>query len=269
MLNNAPFYFGTVAKVTAAFGWIFSDIVVQRVDPNDSNNIQSIKVPIELATKEKWASKIFTDPNAGTPGQQRPISTILPRMGYAYKNFRYDPSRRLSPINFRINTEDKGPIVIRQLNPIPIVVEYTLYLRTRTLEDGFQIIEQIGAFFGPDYVVPIMDIAQMNIKRDIIFTLKSNSHSDSYDGQMMEKRLLEWEFEFEARAHLYPPIREKKLITEADIRILEAPGIVDSLMEIAVDPKTDEPSDTFAIAETTFHGEDALAEEAASPIPYT
>lgn len=270
MLGNAPFYFSTIAKTTAAFGWIFSDIVVQRTNPNTSE-VQSIKVPIELSTKEKWFQRVQTDPNLGTPGEQRPISLIEPRMGYAYKNFRYDSSRKMSSINFRVQPDGSSgstATIFKQLNPIPVVIEYSLYVRTKTLEDGFQIVEQIGAFFGPDYVVPILDIPAMGIKRNIIFSLKGNSHSDSYEGQLLEKRVIEWQFDFEAKAHLYPPIRDKKLITEADIRILEATDILDSILEIKLDPPSAHPDDNFDSIVTSFHGNEAFIEQAAHLGPF-
>ena len=210
MLGNQPFDFKTTEKIVAAFGWIFSDIHVVRA------NGKTIKVPIEFSGKEKYYQRQISDPNAGDVATQRHIDQIWPRMAYNLKNFRYDPSRKLSTISYRAASSGQGWTASKQLNPVPMIFDFTLYLRTRTLEDGWAIIEQFIPFFTPDYTVPILDIPEMGIKTDIVFTLKSNTSRDEFEGNLLKNRELVWEFEFIAEGHMYPPIKTVPVITHTD-----------------------------------------------------
>jgi hypothetical protein len=300
MLNNGPFYFHSIEKITTAFLYIFNDISIQRIDP-DTGVIKEIKVPIDQAAKEKWAVRMEEDPNAGNEETQRHVQIVLPRMSADLTNFHYDSHRKLPAINYRaasnatgvnsitINIAGTGynnvpilkftnsspvsataiatatvsgghitgisilspgynynpssppsititptggdtpsiaanltaiiggPSTLIQLNPIPYIFDFSLHLQTRTLSDSYMIVEQILAFFRPDYVVPIIDIKEMNIHRDIIFTLTACSHQDSFEGSLDTKRVIEWEFSFQAQAFIYPPIKQKPVITTAQV----------------------------------------------------
>jgi hypothetical protein len=240
MLGNEPFNFRTIEKITAAFGFIFSDISFRRIDP-DTKAIKTIKVPISQSAKEKWAVRDVEDPNAGDEARQRHVQIVLPRMGYEMTNFNFDPTRTLPPVNYRVQTSGNGPSALIQLNPVPQIFDFELYLQTRTLTDSYAIVEQIAAFFHPDYVVPIIDIPQMNIHRDIIFTMTGKSHSDSYEGSLTEKRVIEWNFNFQAQGHIYPPIREKKVITNTKVFMDERESV--QLITDPVAPNIDEPYD--------------------------
>lgn len=235
MLGNNFYDFKTIEKITAAFGWIFSDISLVRTDPANVNHKKTIKVPIDFASKEKWVIGMREDPDVGNEEKQRHVQVILPRLAYDLKSFRFDSRRKLSSVNYRVAPTVNGPTAFKQLNPIPMIFSYSLYLQTRTLEDGWAIAGQILPFFKPDYVVPIIDIPQMNLKRDIIFTLVSNTFNDSYEGNFLDKRVLEWQFDFEARGHLYQPIKEKKVIDESDINLYFLGGI--STVSTSVLPK--------------------------------
>lgn len=244
MLGNTPFNFNTTEKIVAAFGWIFSDIHVIRP------NARIIKVPIEFSGKEKWYQREISDPNAGDVATQRHIDQIWPRMAFDLTNFHYDPSRKLSTISYRVNSSaGLGGTALKQLNPVPMIFDFTLFIRSRTLEDGWSIIEQFIPFFTPDLTVPILDIPGMNIKTDILFTLKGNSSKDNYDGALLKNRELIWEFNFEAQGHMYPPINTKKIITAADISLFTSqqsnPGAIDTVATI--NPSTANITDAVTV----------------------
>jgi hypothetical protein len=240
MLGNDPFNFHTIERITEAFGYIFKDIVVTRHDPS-TNAVKHIKVPISQSAKEKWAVRTEDDPNAGDETRQKHVQIVLPRIGCELKDLSYDARRKLSTINYRVSPSGNGPTALVQPNPIPYNYNFSLYLQTRTLSDAYMIVAQILAFFRPDYTVPIIDIPEMNLHRDIIVTLLGNSHSDSYEGPMTDKRVIEWNFEFTAQGHIYPPIKEKNVITKADV-LLDSGDNVD----VAANPRTgniDQPYD--------------------------
>jgi hypothetical protein len=217
MLGQNIWNFHTIERITRAFGYIFEDISIQRINPTTSA-VQTIKIPISLASKDKWVIRAAEDPSAGDETKQRHVQIVLPRLAYDLTNIRYDSKRKLSTINYRANLSGDGILSpMFQLNPVPMIFDFSLYMQARTLSDSYAILEQILAFFRPDYTVPIMDIPEMNIKRDIIITLMNQSHSDSYEGSFFDKRVIEWQLDFQAQGHIYPPVKTKPLINTATI----------------------------------------------------
>jgi hypothetical protein len=166
-------------------------------------------------------------------------------MGYEMINFSFDPTRQLTPVNYRVQSSGNGPSALVQLNPVPQIFDFELYLQTRTLSDSYAIVEQIAAFFHPDYVVPIIDIPEMNIRRDIVFTMTGKSHSDSYEGSLMDKRIIEWTFNFQAQGHIYPPIREKKVITNTKVFMDNRESV-----QLTTDPPAPNIDESYDIIET-------------------
>jgi hypothetical protein len=249
MLGNDVFYFHTIKKVTTAFGYIFDDISIERINPSTSA-VQTIKVPISQAAKEKWSVREAEDPNAGDEPNQRHVQIVLPRMSYDLVDFQYDSKRKLPAINYRVAPTGNGPSAYVQLNPIPYIFNYELTLQTRTLSDSFAIVEQILAFFRPDYTVPIIDIEPMNYHRDIVITLNSTSHSDSYEGNFLDKRIIEWNFNFQAQAFIYPPIKTNPVIKTANVDVLEIGDTNGGNINIVADPDTANLDDSYNIVIT-------------------
>jgi hypothetical protein len=64
MLQNNPFYWGTIRKVVVAFGSLFSDIHIQRIDAG-GNVDKTIKVPLTYGPKEKWIVRQKQNPMPG------------------------------------------------------------------------------------------------------------------------------------------------------------------------------------------------------------
>jgi T4-like virus Myoviridae tail sheath stabiliser len=245
MLGQNFWNFNTIEKIIQSFGYIFDDIFVERINPQTQER-KIIKVPVVYSPKEKWAVREIDDPNAGDEERQKHVQIILPRLAYELKDLRYDSHRKLPTINYRVAPSGNGPSALVQLNPVPMIFSFTLGLQTRTLSDAWMIISQIMAFFRPDYTVPIKDIPEMNINRDIVVTLVGNSHTDTYEGPMSEKRVIEWDFEFEAQGHIYPPIKIQPVITQAVINIDDQKASV----TVEASPRTGNLDDSYDIVET-------------------
>lgn len=250
MLGNDIFNYHTIEKITQAVGFIFNDISIQRINPTTSV-VKTIKVPLSLSSKEKWAIRESEDPNAGDEAKQRHVQIVLPRMAYELTNFRFDPRRKLPSINFRVAPSVNGPTALVQLNPKPFLFDYSLYLQARTLSDSYAIIEQILAFFSPDYVVPIIDIPEMSINRDIVVNMVGCSHTDKFEGNFLDARTIMWQFDLEVQAYIYAPIKEKPVITDSKVTF---GSITDSLnsnyVDVVANPATGNIDDLYDISET-------------------
>jgi len=70
----------------------------------------------------------------------------------------------------------------------------------------------------------------------------SQSHSDSFEGSFLDKRVIEWQFDFQVQGHIYPPIKTKPVINSATI----TDGYGDTLVTVVASPGTvniDQPYD--------------------------
>ena len=70
------YYHGTIRKYIIAFGNLFNDIIIARLN-TAGERIQAIEVPIAYGPKEKWLVRLKQDPNL-----EQNIGITLPRIGF-------------------------------------------------------------------------------------------------------------------------------------------------------------------------------------------
>ena len=138
MLNGNVYYHGIIRKSIVAFGRLFSDIYIDRKQGDSVNGTtsQRLQVPLAYAPKEKWLVRLDSDPNL-----EMNTYTTLPRMSFEITDYMYDSSRktnRMQQIKSG-NTSDKSVVY----TPVPYNLDVSLYILTKTQEDGLQILEQI------------------------------------------------------------------------------------------------------------------------------
>jgi len=146
------FYNESMRRMTIAFGQIFNNIQIKRKDSSD-NVIQSIRVPLAYAPKEKFLVRL--DQQASL--ENREFAITLPRMGFEITGISYDGSRKLTRIQKykTVKTGAEGKVLNYNYTPVPYNISYGLYVFTATAESGLQIIEQILPYFQPDYTVTV------------------------------------------------------------------------------------------------------------------
>lgn len=207
MLSNPFFNYQAIRKYTTVFGSMFNDIVVQRND-RDGNNVQTIPVPLAYASKWKILSRIRQDPNL-----DRAAAIQLPRMSFEIVNFDYDPTRKLNTTR----RERQSTNTRQQYLPVPYNIDYQLSIISKTAEDGAQIIEQILPFFTPDWTVSMNLVEDMDIVKDIPFTLISVVPDQDTEGQFDERNVYIWNLNFIVSAYIFGPIKPSKVIKKAII----------------------------------------------------
>ena len=84
------FYNQTLRKMTIAFGQIFNNIQIKRKDSN-GNVVQSIRVPLAYAPKEKFLTRLDQQPNLN----DRQFAVTLPRLSFEITGLSYDGERKL------------------------------------------------------------------------------------------------------------------------------------------------------------------------------
>lgn len=222
MLGNVHFYNRTIRKIVVAFGTVFNDIHIIRYTKDGITAKESFKVPLNWGAKEKYISRITSDPELG-----KSISISIPRISFEMTGMSYDSSRKL-PSTVRNFSANNATIVNTQYVPVPYNFDFSLSIYVRNTEDGTQILEQILPFFTPDFSVTVDFIPNMDPKYDMPIILNSVSNEIEYEGDMMSTRYIIWNLEFTAKSHIWPPIKTSKIITTANTNLYIQPN---SLLE--------------------------------------
>jgi hypothetical protein len=213
MLGNAHFYNRTIRKVVVAFGTMFNDILLQRYSVDGTTKQELFKVPLTYGSKEKYITRITSDPNL-----TKTISSTVPRISFEMTGMSYDSGRKqVSTLqNFSANTATG---IKTQFAPIPYNFDFSMSIFVRNTEDGTQILEQILPFFTPDFNVTVDFIAPMDQKYDMPVILNSVSNQVDYEGDFMSTRLIIWNLEFTAKGYIWPPVKSGKIIRQANTSI--------------------------------------------------
>ena len=213
MLGNSHFYNRTIRKVVVAFGTMFNDIVLKRYTADGTASKESWKVPLSYGAKEKYLTRITSDPTL-----TKSVQTVVPRISFDLTGMSYDSSRKqLSTLqNFSANT---NTAIRTQYVPVPYNFEFSVSIFVRNQEDGTQILEQILPFFTPDFNVTVDFISQMDQHYDMPVILDSVTPSVDYEGDGTTTRLLVWDLNFTAKGYIWPPVKEGKYIRQANTNL--------------------------------------------------
>ena len=222
MLGNATFYNRTIRKIVVAFGTVFNDIYLIRYTKDGVTAKETIKVPLNWGAKEKYITRLTSDPSL-----TKSIATTLPRISFEMTGMSYDSSRKL-PTTVRNFSANNATTVNAQYVPVPYNFDFSLSIYVRNTEDGTQILEQILPFFTPDFSVTVDFIPLMDPKYDMPIILNSVSNETTYEGDMMETRMIIWNLEFTAKSHIWPPVKTGKIINTANTNLFIQPN---SLLE--------------------------------------
>ena len=213
MLGNAQFYNRTIRKVVVAFGTLFNDITLQRYTLDGATKKEVFKVPLSYGSKEKYLTRITSDPNLN-----KSVATVVPRISFELTGMSYDTSRKqVSTLqNFSGNTATG---IKTQYSPIPYNFDFSMSIYVRNTEDGTQILEQILPFFTPDFNVTVDFVPSMDQKYDMPVLLTSVANEVDYEGDMLSTRLIIWNLEFTAKSYIWPPVKSGKIIRQANTSI--------------------------------------------------
>ena len=208
MLNGNVFYHGIIRKSIVTFGRLFSDVYIDRKqgDSVAGTTIQRLKVPLAYAPKEKWLVRLEQDPNL-----DQHTYTTLPRMSFEIIGYAYDPQRKVNRMN-QIKCGDGTGSVSTVYTPVPYNIDLSLYILTKTQEDGLQILEQILPTFTPEYTLSVNVVPDMNVVIDVPVILNSVAVMDEYDGDFQTRRFVTHTLNFQMKTNLFGAVGGKSVI---------------------------------------------------------
>ena len=247
------FYNQGMRKMTIAFGQIFNNIQIKR--QGSDSTIQSIRVPLAYAPKEKFLVRLDQQPNL----EDRQFAVTLPRMGFEISGIEYDGSRKLTKVQKFKTTKTNSGVMNFNYMPVPYNISYNLYCFTATAEGGLQIVEQILPYFQPDYTVTINVVPEMGIKRDVPIVLNNINYEDSYSGDFESRRAVIYTLNFTAKTYLYGPASTQKVIreTQADMHTDLPAATREERITVVPNPESADADDDFGFTTTISFFQDS------------
>lgn len=230
MFGYDPYYWGAIRNYTIAFGKLFSDVVIERVD-SSKKKAQVIKVPIAYGPKEKWLRRLQENPDL-----TKQIKMELPRMSFELSRLVYDPTRKIGPnSNYLMTTKHE-----KVSTPIPWNFDFTLYIATKTQDDTMNIIEQILPFFSPAIMLTVTMIEEPVAVINVPLTLNTINQEDNWDENWEESRIIVSTLNFTLKGFLYGPVIDSKIIKKSIATVTQnssmTPSNVNSQYTVAVNP---------------------------------
>jgi hypothetical protein len=215
MLNSNVYYHGIIRKCIVGFGSLFSDIYIDRREGDSVTGavIQRLQIPLAYAPKEKWIVRLDQDPSL-----ENHVYTTLPRMSFEIIGYNYDPQRKVNRMQ-QLKCGDGTGAVSTMYTPVPYNLDLSLYILTKTQEDGLQIIEQILPTFTPEYTLSINVVPDMNVKIDVPIVLNSVSVQDDYDGDFQMRRFVTHSLNFQMKMNLFGPISGRNVIDTVNANV--------------------------------------------------
>ena len=204
-------YHQIIRKTVIAFGTLFNNIEIRKFDKD--SNVESIKkVPISYGPRQKFLARLEQNPELN-----KKFEIGVPRMSFEMTGISYDPSRKVSPVQYFKNPVPNSQVVKTQYMPVPYNIEFELNIFSKINEDILQVVEQILPYFQPSFNVTINVIPEMDEKKDIPIILNNISLNDDYEGSYETRRSLIYTLNFTAKVYLYGPVTTPSVIKDVSV----------------------------------------------------
>lgn len=245
MFSDTPFYFKLTRKYVILFGNMFNNISIVRRNRDTEAEVERAKVPILYAPKEKYVTRLRSDPNL-----ERAVQVMLPRMSFELVGLSYDATRKQNSL-LRAAKSNTSTRMQSQYMGVPYDLNFELNIYTRNIDDGTQIIEQILPYFNPDYTVTINSVPEIGFLKDIPIILNSVSNVIEHEGTFDAVRYVSWTLNFTMKAYYFGPISPVKIIRKVITNIYNDPTLQAGYI---VRINTGAGTGTFKLDDTVYQG---------------
>jgi hypothetical protein len=217
------FYHGTIRKYVVAFGTLFNNIYINRVDEDGTN--KRFRIPLSYAGREKYIRRIQEFPVLQSDENQPDSAySYMPRMSFDMVTLSYDASRKRNTMSkvYQHNAETSSYSF--NYAEVPYNIQFSLSIMARKMEDGLQVVEQILPYFSPEFTVTL-DIGSFARKVDIPITLDSYEQQVDYEGEVdegTEHRMITWTLNFTMRGYVYGPSKNADVIKKAIVEFFDS-----------------------------------------------
>ena len=244
MLSRQHFYYELFRKYVIVFGNMFNDITLKKLN-TDGSEIERIKVPISYGPREKYVTRLQSDPDL-----YREVQAILPRMSFEIDGISYDAGRKQNTM-LRVGRANTSTGSDTQYMGVPYDISMTLQIYARNTSEGTQIVEQILPYFTPAYTVTLDTVPDLGFLKDFPIILNSVNESTEYEGNYDSIRFINWALNFTIKGYFYGPIQPTKIIRTVITNIYNDPSIVRGYITRI---NTANTSGSFKIGDTVYQG---------------
>lgn len=249
----------SIRNLVVAFGSLFNNIYVRRYNSDGSVKEQT-RIPLAYGNKEKYLRRL--DEGGSIKNEDgATVQMTLPRMSFEIESIEYDTTRkrntmqRLSNYNEVTDDDDRTEA---SYSEVPYSINFNLYIMTKFMDDGLQIIEQILPYFTPEFTVTI-NPGTLATKMDIPLVLNSVDSEEEWEGDYDSRRSLTWNLGFTAKTYIYGRKSEARRIKRIMATIFDGgvdvgtTGAATSMSDIGITgPGGTASGPTNAIADVTF-----------------
>lgn len=210
------FYHATLEKVTKAFGSLFKNIYVVRLQ--NGEEVERMLVPISYANRHSYIQRKEQQPQLEDDVF---VEAKFPRMAFQIVAMNYDSARKLNTIHRHRSDQATDSTRNSAYQSVPYNVVYELLVVAKHITDANQIIEQILPYFAPSYTLTIAAVPEMGYVEDLVIELQAVNFQDNYQEEMASQRIVQFSLTFVARTHFHGPVAQSKLIkkTQVDLHI--------------------------------------------------
>lgn len=199
------FYFKSIKKVISAFGSLFNEIII--ITGND----KEIVVPIKFSQRSKLYEALFENKDLSN----MKTGLTLPVIGFEISGLSYNPEQMTNPINLqRHRTIDANSSEV-MLTSVPYTINIEMFVMTNTLDESYQISEQILPFFTPSITLTIQDLQLHDTNTNLIFTLNAVSFETDYESDFSDNRVITQNYSFSVNTKFHSNPRKINKIKTA------------------------------------------------------
>jgi hypothetical protein len=221
------FYHASIRRTIAAFGSIFNDIKILRVD-GDGEVKNITRVPLAYGPRQKFLARLA---DTGSFKDTVNVAMKLPRMSFQIGTITYDAAAQVN----KMNQVRYGTITNGKQNAVythtPYKMSIELNIMAKNQDDALQILEQILPYFQPDYTITIKEVPAIGLKTDVPVVLSGVTMTDEYEGNFVDRRVIIYTLSFDLRVRFYGPVREKQVIltSSVDVNSLDTFGFLEEV----------------------------------------
>lgn len=213
------FYHKLTRKYVVLFGTMFNNITLVKTNQDTGAEIERMKIPITYAPKEKYISRLRSDPDL-----QRQIQIRLPRLSFELTGMSYDATRKQNSL-LKVAKSNSSTTGKSSYMHVPYDLSFELNLYARNIDDGTQIIEQILPYFTPDYTVTINPVSSLGVLKDIPISLDSVQYNIEHEGNFDSIRFITWTLSFTMKVDFFGPVSNPKIIRKVIANIFNDPSL--------------------------------------------
>lgn len=206
----------TIRNVIIALMAEFRNIAVEVIQPGTTEILKTIDpVPLQLGHMEKYHILNLRD----HPDEDKRYYEKLPKMALTWSSLTYNGERARGvedatvfyDKNLKLNDAEE---FIESMNPAPYDLGFELELRTQSLGQFTQILENILPYFNPHRYLSVKEFSFLNVERDLKLRLESVSQDFLIEQTEENRRYINGTLSLMVEAVLYRPLTDIGIIKE-------------------------------------------------------